>query len=171
MIEPAAHHLAAGRSGRVSGNGVPVSGRSRSAGTKDLKDFEQIIVENDLSAAKKPEEVILRELAEHGYGENAAFAIKLALEEAITNAFRHGNKCDPSKHIRVRFRVTAEKVEIEVSDEGEGFCPEEVPDPTQPGYIDRPHGRGIMLMRAYLDEVVYNGLGNSVRMVKVRQMK
>ncbi len=134
-----------------------------------MRDYKQIIVENDLAAAKKPEEAILHELASHGYGENAAFAVKLALEEAITNAFRHGNKCDPAKHIEVRFCVTPEQVEIEVVDEGDGFCPEEVPDPTQPGYIDRPHGRGIMLMRAYLDEVEYNSSGNSVRMVKLKK--
>lgn len=131
-----------------------------------LRDYQEIIVDNDLAAAKTPEERILREVTANGYCENAAFAIKLALEEAITNAFRHGNKCDPCKHIHVRYRVTPEVVEIEVSDEGEGFSPDEVPDPTQPGFIDRPHGRGIMLMKAYLDEVVFSGSGNSVRMVK-----
>lgn len=131
-----------------------------------MKEFKQITVENDLAAAKQPEELILREVSDNGYCENAAFAIKLALEEAITNAFRHGNKCDPAKHILVKYRVTPESVEIEVSDEGEGFCPEEVPDPTQPGFIDRPHGRGIMLMKAYLDEVEFGGAGNCVRMVK-----
>ncbi len=134
-----------------------------------MREFKEITVENDLAAAKKPEELILREVVANGYCENAAFAIKLALEEAITNAFRHGNKCDPAKHIIVRYRVTREAVEIEVSDEGEGFCPDDVPDPTQPGFIDRPHGRGIMLMRAYLDEVEFGGSGNCVRMVKFNQ--
>ncbi len=128
--------------------------------------FNEITVQNDLAAAKQPEELILKEAAQCGYGENAAFAIKLALEEAMTNAFRHGNKCDPSKHITVRYKVTAERIDIEVCDEGEGFCPGEVPDPTQPGYIERPHGRGIMLMRAYLDEVEFCDSGKSVRLVK-----
>lgn len=149
--------------GRNPGEGGGAQGR------RLVRDFKEIIVENDLAAAKGPEQEILREVARHGYGENAAFAIKLALEEAITNAFRHGNKCDPCKHIRVHYRVTPQRVEIEVIDEGEGFCPDEVPDPTQPGYIDRPHGRGLMLMRAYLDEVVFDGRGNSVRMVKLNK--
>ena len=129
-------------------------------------ELKEIIVPNDLSAAKQPEEVILRELDALGYSQNISFAIKLALEEAMTNAFRHGNKCDPSKHIRVRYLVTTERIEIEVCDEGPGFSPDEVPDPTLPEFIDRPHGRGIMLMRAYLDEVRYLSNGSAVRLVK-----
>ena len=134
-----------------------------------MRQFKEILIENDLHAAKRPEEAILRDVAASGYGENATFAIKLALEEAMTNAFRHGNKCDPSKQIRIRYLVTSERVEIEVSDDGEGFCPDEVPDPTQPGFIDRPHGRGIMLMRAYLDDVQFSDTGNSVRLIKLNK--
>jgi serine/threonine-protein kinase RsbW len=127
--------------------------------------LKEIIVPNDLAAAKQPERFILEEAQASGYCENATFAIKLALEEAMTNAFRHGNKRDPSKHIIVRYRVTRKRIEIEVIDEGDGFEPDKVPDPTQPEYIDRPHGRGIMLMRAYLDEVRYSRRGNAVRLV------
>lgn len=129
----------------------------------------EIVVQNDLAQARRPEEAILTELSQCGYSQNICFAIKLALEEAMTNAFRHGNKCDPSKHIFVRYDITPEKIEIEVCDEGEGFCPDEVPDPTLPEYIDRPHGRGIMLMRAYLDEVSFSCNGTSVRLVKINR--
>ena len=131
--------------------------------------MKQIVVPNDLSAAKEPEQRILSEVTECGYCEKSAFAIKLALEEAITNAFRHGNKCDPNKRIIVKYLVTPERIEIEVRDEGEGFVPDTVPDPTQPEFIDRPHGRGIMLMRAYLDEVAYNQEGTCVRLVKINK--
>ena len=128
--------------------------------------MKELIVPNDLAVAKQMEGMILAEAAACGYCENTAFAIKLALEEAITNAFRHGNKCDPGKRIIVRYEVTPERIEIEIEDEGEGFDPRYVPDPTQPEFIDRPHGRGIMLMRAYLDKVEYNPSGNSVRLLK-----
>jgi serine/threonine-protein kinase RsbW len=131
--------------------------------------LKEIAVPNDLLAAKHMEEVILAETVKCGYCENTAFAIKLALEEAVTNAFRHGNKGDPSKRIFVRYEVTPERIEIEVEDEGEGFNPCHVPDPTQPEFIDRPHGRGIMLMRAYLDKVEYNACGNLVRLLKVER--
>lgn len=131
--------------------------------------MKEITVTNDLAAAKVPEEQILGEVTLCGYNQNIAFAVKLALEEALTNAFRHGNKCDPTKHIRIRYLVTAERIDIEVCDEGEGFEPGTVPDPTLPEYIDRPHGRGIMLMRAYLDEVSYARNGTAVRLVKLNR--
>lgn len=131
--------------------------------------LKEIILPNDLTAAKGPEEEILKAAAACGYGANASFAIKLALEEALTNAFRHGNKCDPCKCIKLRYEVTPERVEIEIHDEGEGFVPDAVPDPTQPEFIDRPHGRGIMLMKAYLDVVEYGPIGNYVRLVKLNK--
>ena len=127
---------------------------------------KEVIVSNDLAATKPAEKAVLDEAARCGFCENTAFAIKLALEEAFTNAFRHGNKCDPRKHIIVRYEVTAEHIEIEVEDECDGLDPTQVPDPTQPQFIDRPHGRGIMLMRAYLDAVEYNASGNAVRLLK-----
>lgn len=127
--------------------------------------MKEIVVPNDLAAAKRPEKMILDEVMKCGYCENVRFAIKLAMEEALTNAFRHGNKSDPSKHIIVRFKITTDQIEIEVADEGEGFEPDHVPDPTLPEFIDRPHGRGIMLMKAYLDEVSYGDRGKRVRLV------
>lgn len=131
--------------------------------------MKEIVVKNDLVAAKEPERLILTEVEQCGFGENCAFAIKLALEEAVTNAFRHGNSADPSKRIIVRYRITASSIEIEVEDEGPGFDPTVVPDPTLPENIDRPHGRGIMLMRAYLDDVEYQKGGCAVRMVMRRK--
>ena len=131
--------------------------------------MKEIVVKNDLIAAKEPERLILGEVEQCGFGENCAFAIKLALEEAGTNAFRHGNAADPGKHIVIRYRVTARVIEIEVEDEGPGFDPGRIPDPTLPENIDRPHGRGIMLMRAYLDVVEYSKGGCSVRMVMHRK--
>lgn len=131
--------------------------------------MKEIVVQNDLAEAKRPESLILDELRRLGYGENSAFAIKLALEEAVTNAFRHGNAADPDKRIIVRYEVTEASIQIEVEDEGCGFNPESVPDPTLPENIDRPHGRGIMLMRAYLDVVEYCKGGCTVRMVMNRK--
>jgi len=129
--------------------------------------LKEIVVPNDLAAAKEPERRILEEVEALGYCAGDTFAIKLALEEAVTNAFRHGNRCDPSKRIVVRYQVTPDRVEIIVADEGEGFEPGKVPDPTHPQYIDRPHGRGIMLMQAYLDAVEFSDDGSSVRLVKI----
>jgi len=130
---------------------------------------KEIVVPNDLVSAKRPEELILEEVSHCGYDESATFAIKLALEEAMTNAVRHGNRSDPSKRIHVRYTVNFERIEILVRDEGPGFVPDQVPDPTLPENIDRPNGRGIMLMRAYLDEVEYCEGGRAVRLVKLKR--
>ncbi len=106
-----------------------------------------------------------------GYGEAAAFAIRLALEEALVNAFRHGNKGDASKCVLVECAIDPASVVIEVQDEGEGFDPGSVPDPTAEENIEIPSGRGIMLMRAYMTSVEYVPPGNRLRIVYERADK
>lgn len=128
--------------------------------------YRHITVPSTLTDAKKPEQEILRELKRCGYDEDASFAIKLALEEAMTNAVRHGNQCDCNKNIHVRYAVTPHVVVICVRDEGCGFCPDHVPDPTSPDRIALPSGRGIMLINAYMNEVQYRCDGREIRMVK-----
>lgn len=125
-----------------------------------------IEVPSTLRDAKKPEEVILREVQKHGYDEDATFAIKLALEEAMTNAVKHGNGNDRSKKVTVRYCVTAEQTLILVRDEGPGFQPKNVPDPTTPDRLSLPNGRGIMLMRAYLTDLSYSDCGREVCLIK-----
>ena len=128
----------------------------------------ELAVPNDLRSAKLPEGRILAELDRFGYEPDAAFAVKLALEEAVTNAVKHGNRNDPSKRITVRFHVDAERVIIMVRDDGPGFRPACVPDPTAEENLERPNGRGIMLMHSYMTHVCYNESGNEVWMFKRR---
>jgi serine/threonine-protein kinase RsbW len=103
-----------------------------------------------------------------GFAEQALFAIRLALEDAISNAIRHGNHGDPAKQVTTCYRVNGDKIEIDVRDEGTGFSPRRIPDPTLDENLDRPTGRGLMLMRAYMSEVHYNRRGNCVTLVKRR---
>jgi serine/threonine-protein kinase RsbW len=123
-------------------------------------------IPSTLRAAREPEDVILREAEARGYAEETLFAVKLALEEAMTNAVKHGNDCDPGKRVTVRYRVTDETIEVVVRDEGGGFEPDGVPDPTTPDRLPLPNGRGIMLMRAYMDQVHYRRNGTEVYMMK-----
>ncbi len=125
-----------------------------------------IVIRSELRAAKEAETQILEALEAKHYPEACAFAIKLALEEAITNAIRHGSKNDRSKRLTLRYRITPDKAVISVEDEGAGFNPTAVPDPTLDENLNKPNGRGIMLMRAYMDEVTYNETGTEVVMVK-----
>jgi serine/threonine-protein kinase RsbW len=103
-----------------------------------------------------------------GYPEKDVFGMRLALEEAVLNAVRHGNRCDPSKWVTVRYTVGPERVLAEVHDEGSGFDPDHVPDPTALENREQPGGRGLLLMRAYATSVRYNAAGNCVTLCKRR---
>jgi serine/threonine-protein kinase RsbW len=94
------------------------------------------------------------------------FSIKLAVEEALVNAIKHGNQMDRAKQVRISYRLHADRFEVSVSDEGAGFDPTDVPDPTAIENLERPCGRGLMLMRHYMSEVAFNDRGNSVSMCK-----
>jgi serine/threonine-protein kinase RsbW len=104
----------------------------------------------------------------HGYSCGDLFAVKLALQEAAINAFRHGNRSDPGKRIVLRCLVTPAEVLLEVEDEGAGFDPEAVPDPLLPENLDRPNGRGLFLMRVYMTWVSFNREGNRVTLARQR---
>jgi serine/threonine-protein kinase RsbW len=110
------------------------------------------------------QERILGAVKRHGFGETCTFAIRLALEEALSNAFKHGNKADPSKTVTVDLRIDPAAVDIQVEDEGEGFDPSVIPDPTQLENIEIPCGRGITLMRAFMSYVQFHPPGNRVQM-------
>jgi serine/threonine-protein kinase RsbW len=129
--------------------------------------YHVIEIPSTLADAKKPELQILADVDACGYNEDASFAIKLALEEAMTNAVRHGNRGDSSKHVIVRYAVSPEMCVICVRDEGDGFQPSNIPDPTAPDRLSLPCGRGIMLIRAYMSDVEYRAAGREVRMVKL----
>jgi serine/threonine-protein kinase RsbW len=103
-----------------------------------------------------------------GYPRKDIFAVTLAVHEAMTNAVRHGNRCDPSKHVQVSFLVTLTEVLVEVVDQGRGFDPNHVPDPFTDENLGRPSGRGLFLMRAYTSWVTFNQDGNQVTLCKQR---
>jgi serine/threonine-protein kinase RsbW len=103
-----------------------------------------------------------------GYPADACREMRLALEEGIVNGLRHGNGGDPAKRVRVRYHVGADAVVAEIEDEGPGFNPAAVPDPTAPENLDRPTGRGLLLMRHYTDWLCHHGCGNHVTLCKYR---
>ena len=113
-------------------------------------------------------ERVLEHLEEHRWSPHDIFSVRLAMEEAIVNAIKHGNRLDRNKQVCVACKVSSDRLWIEVSDEGPGFDPENVPDPTDPDRLEIPSGRGIMLMRNYMNRVEYNDAGNAVIMEKER---
>ena len=116
---------------------------------------------------RRVEDTILPALSAKGYGERSLFAVRLALEEAIINAIQHGNRLDNTKKVTVGFTLGEDKVVISVADEGEGFDPDSVPDPTLDENLGIARGRGLVLMRAYMDSVQFNRVGNKVTMTKL----
>ena len=127
-----------------------------------------VTIPSDLGEARLLQDRLDEALHATGYSEHDIFAIKLAVEEALVNAIKHGNQLDPDKKVAVSYRITCERFDITITDEGPGFNPEEVPDPTDPGNIERPCGRGLLLIRGFMTDVQYLGKGNVVSMSKVR---
>lgn len=90
---------------------------------------------------------------------------RVGLTEAISNAMLYGNCEDPDKRVRVEVCLEDQAITVRVADEGSGFDPDQVPDPTAPANLEKPGGRGIFLMRQLLDEVRFNDRGNCVTLV------
>ncbi len=88
--------------------------------------------------------------------------ILVATMEAVNNAITHGNKADPEKLVDVEIKCDRNKLVVTVTDEGPGFKPSEVPDPTKPENIEELSGRGVFLMSRLADKIQFNEKGNSV---------
>lgn len=128
----------------------------------------KMVIPSQSDHANEVQRTILEQVGRMDYPERAQFALRLALEEALNNAINHGNRCDPRKRVRIAFRVDPERTSVTVCDEGPGFAPETLPDPTCEENLDRPGGRGVMLIRAYMSEVSFNKRGNCITFVKYR---
>jgi len=134
-------------------------------GLRAAKDLE---IPSDPAEARQIQEEIERLLKVSQFTDHEIFGIKLALEEALVNAIKHGNHMDRTKKVRIAYRVSPDRFDVLIADEGPGFDPNEVPDPTAVENLERPCGRGLMLMRHYMSEIAFSPQGNSVSMSKIR---
>ncbi|HUW56590.1 MAG TPA: ATP-binding protein [Planctomycetota bacterium] len=131
-----------------------------------MQEWHEIIIPSTPRARQQTEAQIMKIVGDRGFSEEARFSIKLAMEEAVTNAFKHGNRFDKNKKVIIRYSCNDKNFTLSVRDEGEGFDPSRIPDPTAPENLTLPYGRGIMLMNAYMDRVAFSPTGNEVTMVK-----
>jgi len=129
---------------------------------------QKLKIVSDLTEAAKVVNTIVDQAQSLGYDDAARFAIRLAMDEALANAIKHGNANDPTRTVEIEYSINSDRVTISICDEGCGFNPEAVPDPTLDENIERPHGRGVMLMKAYMTSVEYNPQGNCVVMSRDR---
>ena len=128
----------------------------------------EVTLPSDIQRGLQVQEQILVELHRRGYGEHDCFCVRLALEEGIINAIKHGNKFDAAKSVKIVATVSDTEANFLIEDEGTGFRPEEVPDPTADENLEKPSGRGLMLMRSFMSAVDYNQRGNRLTMSKAR---
>ncbi len=130
-----------------------------------------MVVSSTPAAIADVYKLILPGLQANNFSEDDTFAVHLALEEAFINAVKHGNKMKPSKAVRIDYAVESDKIEISMTDEGEGFDPEVIPDPRYGDNLYKPAGRGMLLMRSFMDVVEYSKQGNNVRMIRYKEKR
>lgn len=113
-------------------------------------------IESDPSNLITVEEFVNYFAKDIGIPEKRMSGLMLSVTEATTNAIIHANKCDSSKLVKINVDVVDKKVIIKVKDEGLGFDPSAIPDPTEPDNLLKDSGRGVYLMRYYMDGLHYN---------------
>ncbi len=123
----------------------------------------QVTIQNDLDHVYELEMAILDEVEEAGYDENARFALRLALDEALINAYKHGNRTDPNRRVYIRYEINPDGVEVEIEDEGEGFVVDSLTDPRGNDALHKTSGRGIFLIRNFMSSLEFNPRGNVIR--------
>lgn len=129
-------------------------------------DATVLCITNTREDIDRAETGLLDALTKFGYPEASRFAVRLALEECLVNAFRHGHKAlPPTTPVTFSYQVSADRLVMEIEDQGPGFNPDLVRDPTLDENLELPSGRGLLLMRAYMTSIEYLGRGNHVRMV------
>ena len=121
---------------------------------------------SEMVAVQAAAKQVIANLNERGVADRDIFHVRLALDEALANAVKHGNRSDPSKQVHLRCVINDQRVVITIEDEGEGFELTSVPDPMQEENLTRPGGRGLLLMRSFMTDIRYNLAGNCVTLVK-----
>jgi serine/threonine-protein kinase RsbW len=109
---------------------------------------------------------LLEKLAPFNVSEDAIFDIRLAIEEALINAIKYGNKEDGDKRIEVKLDIMPARVEIDIKDEGQGYDYQNIPIPIVDENLERLSGRGVYLIKKIMDEVSFLDKGSRIRMVK-----
>jgi serine/threonine-protein kinase RsbW len=132
------------------------------------KSFE-LTIPSRLDAMNSVYALVATAIQEFKIDEELAHWIELTVSESVINAIQHGNKCDPAKNASLKISSDGSALEVIVEDQGCGFALSDVADPTNCANILKPTGRGILIIRSFMDEVVLTQLeggGTRLRMVK-----
>ena len=147
-------------------NAIPRRERPRLSVTEQTT---RLVLPSHIEAVADAAAAVTGFIRDCGAPDDAAFGIEMAVREAVTNAMVHGNQEDEAKSVEVVFNCQGNELEIEVRDQGAGFDPANVPDPTDPSNLMKTSGRGIFLMRTFMDDIQWSARpegGTAVRMRK-----
>lgn len=125
-------------------------------------------LESTLASVNKAEQAAAEVAAKSGFAEDDCGRIAMAVREAAVNAVLHGNRYDPAKRVTVSFASTPDALTVAVRDEGPGLDPATLPDPLAPENLLKQSGRGIFLIRAFMDEIHFQTMspGTEITMIK-----
>jgi serine/threonine-protein kinase RsbW len=129
----------------------------------------EVTLESDLKNVEVGEEIARRVASTAGFEEESQHKIEMAVHESMINAICHGNKNDVSKSVCLRFQIYRDRLEIRVRDQGDGFDLDRIPDPLASENLLNVSGRGIFLIRSFVDEFRVEhiaGTGTEVTLVK-----
>lgn len=119
---------------------------------------------SEICNVSKVEALVDSVFAENNVSMDHYARVLIALTEAVNNAITHGNAADPCKMVCVSFEPESDMLYFCVKDEGDGFNPDCLPDPTDPAHIDKPNGRGVFLMKKLADTIEFVNCGNKVKL-------
>ena len=136
-----------------------------------IEEKKELILPSTLDSVEKAASVAESFGKLAGLSDDALYALDMAVREAVANAIKHGNKQDETKSVEITFSNLPKGLEITVRDFGKGFDVDEVPDPTNPENLLKANGRGVLFMRAFMEEVEWfrhKSGGMIVKMCKLR---
>ena len=128
-------------------------------------------MESTLDSVNKAEEMADQAATQVGFDEDTRGGISMAVREGMINAVLHGNAYDPAKRVNLTFEQAGPELIVTIADEGRGFVPEEVPDPLAPENLLKQSGRGIFLMRTFMDEVRFRKLKSGTEITLIKRLQ
>ncbi len=147
----------------------PPDGRDEPGTIRNMPtDRVSYTLDSTLETVNSAEETAGRMAAEAGFGEEEIMKISMAVREAAVNAVLHGNAYDPAKKVTLAFERTGRDLVITIRDQGKGLDMSKVPDPLAPENLMKTSGRGIFLIRSFMDvvEIHPSQTGTELKMIK-----
>ena len=135
---------------------------------KVAEENETLLIESRPEEVEKADELAEQVARKMGFFQDEVDNLAIAVTEVVNNAIIHGNKLDPGKHVCIRFIHKGDRLEVRVKDEGEGFDPSKLADPTRPENLMKKEGRGIFVIRHLVDDVSFKRMQDGMEVILVK---